>query len=170
VKILSQWSSDCKNFAQGPPTRLSVASTHSEKGLLLSPSTGKLHSHRAYNKGAYYITQCQYIVLLLYDVCTCTWSHVERAPIRSRSANRDKNVENNEKTRTDVKHLKLSEGVHGGSGNSGMIENILLGYFGGRIGIQLCCRQFNVYFVRLYYIQSEIADSRLADCCCVDFG
>lgn len=35
-----------------------------------------------------------------------------------------------------MKHLKLSEGVHGGSGNSGMIENILLGYCEGRTGIQ----------------------------------
>jgi len=67
------------------------------------------------------------------------------------------------KKRTDVKRLKSSEGVYGGSGNSGVIENILSGYCVGRIGIiQLCCRRFNVYFVRLYNIQSEIADSRLA--------
>lgn len=63
VKILSQRSYGGTNFAQRPPTRLSVAPTHSEKELLLSPSIGKLHSHRVYNKGTYYITQCQYIVL-----------------------------------------------------------------------------------------------------------
>jgi len=85
VKILSERSPACTNFARGPPARLSVAPTHSEKGLLLSPSTGKLRSHRenTIKVPIIYYTMSMYRIIrraLYYDVCTCTRAHVERAP------------------------------------------------------------------------------------------
>lgn len=125
----------CKNIVAAidglhrPPTRRSFVPTHSEKGLSLSSSTGKLHSHRlkvsiiSHNVNISYYNTTYYC--MTYAPAR---GHMWSEHLRSRSANRDKNVERNEKTNG----RETFETVRRVRGGSGVIENIILGYCAGR--------------------------------------